>query len=68
MNTTAAEIAKDQAHRRLLDALISFTGADQNGSRAEVKDAAIELEAAQRASQKLLYPESLQQRKEKQNA
>lgn len=49
--------AKDQAHRRLLDAVISFTGAEQNGSRAEVRAAAIELEAATRASQKLLYPE-----------
>lgn len=52
-----ANMAKDRAHRRLLDAIISLTGADQNGSRAEVKAAAIELEAAREASQKLLYPE-----------
>jgi len=55
MTTTSK--AKDQAHHRLLDAVISFTGAEQNGSRAEVRAAAIELEAATRASQKLLYPE-----------
>lgn len=48
---------KDQAHRRLLDAVISFIGADQNGSREEARAAAIELEAAKRESQKLLYPE-----------
>lgn len=48
--------AKDHAHRRLLDAVISFRGADQNGSRAEVREAAIELEAAQNESQELLYP------------
>lgn len=46
----------DQAHRRLLDAVISFRGADQNGSKAEVRAAAIELEAAQKESQELLYP------------
>lgn len=57
MNRSMITIAKDQAHRRLLDAVISFTGADQNGSREEVKTAAIELEAAMRASKKLLYPE-----------
>lgn len=57
MTATAAETAKDQAHRRLLDSVISFTGAEQNGSRAEARAAAIELEAATRASQKLLYPE-----------
>lgn len=50
-------VLKDQAHRRLLDAVISLTGADQNGSREEVRAAAVELEAATRASQKLLYPE-----------
>lgn len=46
-----------KAHRRLLNAVISFVGADQNGSKAEVQAAAIELEAAKCASQKLLYPE-----------
>jgi hypothetical protein len=57
MTATTDIIAKDQAHRRLLDSVISFTGADQNGSRAEVRAAAAELEAAKRASQSLLYPE-----------
>jgi hypothetical protein len=57
MTATAAEIAKEQAHRRLLDSVISFTGAEQNGSRAEVRAAAIELEAAKKESQKLLYRE-----------
>jgi arginyl-tRNA synthetase len=54
MKTTAA---KDRAHRRLFNAVISFTGAEQHGSRVEVRAAAIELEAATRESQKLLYPE-----------
>lgn len=57
MTATAAEIAKDQAHRRLLNSVISFTAAEQNGSRAEVRAAAIELDTAKRESQKLLYPE-----------
>ena len=53
------EYNKDQAHRRLLDAVNSFTGAEQNGSREEVRAAAIELETATRISQKLLCPEKL---------
>jgi hypothetical protein len=47
---------KDQAHHRLLNAVVSFRGADQNGSKEEVRVAAIELEAAQKESQELLYP------------
>jgi hypothetical protein len=48
---------KDQAHRRLLDAIISLKGADQHGSSLEIDAAAVELEIAKRQSQKLLYPE-----------
>lgn len=55
MSTTAD--LKDQAHRRLLDAVISLQDADQNGSRLEIEAAAVELEIAKRQSQKLLYPE-----------
>lgn len=51
--------ATDHAHRRLLDAVISFQGADQHGSKAEIKAAAIELEAAKNESQNLLYPPSV---------
>lgn len=47
---------QERAHHRILNAVISFQGADQNGSRAEVRAAAIELEAAKIESQKLLYP------------
>lgn len=47
---------KDQAHSRLLNAVISFQGADQHGSKAEVRAAAIELEAAKNSSQRALYP------------
>lgn len=54
----------EHAHHRLLDAVISFMGADQNGSRAEVRAAAIELEAAKQESQKLLYPDESPNREE----
>lgn len=57
MTAKTTSIAKDLAHRCLLNAVVSFTGADQNGSRAEVRAAAIELEATKCASQKLLYSE-----------
>lgn len=47
----------DHAHRRLLNAVISYQGATQNGSQAEIQAAAIELKAAQDESQELLYPD-----------
>lgn len=49
-------IVKEHAHNRLLNAVISFTGAEQHGSREEIRSAAIELEAARRESQNLLHP------------
>lgn len=47
---------QEQAHRRLLDAVISYVGADQNGSQQEIRDAVAELHSAKDESQKLLYP------------
>ena len=58
------DTAKEHAHHRLLNAVIGFIGADQNGSRAEVRAAATELEAAKQESQKLLYPEESPNREE----
>lgn len=43
------------AHRRLLNAVISFVGATQNGSKAEIKETAIELEEATKNSESVLY-------------
>jgi len=48
----------DHAHRRLLNAVISFQGATQNGSKKEIRATAIELKAAQEESQNLLYPQT----------
>ena len=48
---------QDQAHRRLLNAVLSYIGADLHGSRAEIRAAVIELHAARDESQKLLYPD-----------
>lgn len=53
---------EDQAHRRLLNSVISFIGADQYGSSTEVREAAIELEAARQESQAILHPELTTQR------
>ncbi len=47
----------DQAHRRLLDAVISLSGAELNGSELEVIAAKLELEIAMNESQELLYPQ-----------
>jgi hypothetical protein len=46
----------EQAHRRLLNAVITYIGADQSGSQQEIRDAVAELHAAKDESQKLLYP------------
>ena len=51
----------DQAHRRLLDAVISYIGADLYGSNKEIRAAVIELHAARDESQQLLYPEVINQ-------
>lgn len=48
---------QEQAHRRLLDAVLTFVGADEDGSKAEIRAAAIELRAARENSQAILYPE-----------
>jgi hypothetical protein len=45
-----------QSHHRLLNAVISFRGADQHGSRAEIRSAAEELLAALEESQAILFP------------
>lgn len=44
------------AHMRLLNAVISFVGATQHGSKAEIRETAIELSAATENSQEILYP------------
>lgn len=46
----------DFVHWRLRNAVVSFSGADQHGSKAEIKAAAVELAAATTESQNLLYP------------
>lgn len=48
--------AQEKAHHRLLNAVISYIGADQNGSQQEIRDAVAELHASREESQKLLYP------------
>ena len=48
--------AKKLAHARLLNAVISFNGARENGSQIEIIDADAELSAAQEESLLLLYP------------
>jgi hypothetical protein len=47
---------QEKAHRRLLDAVNTYVGADQNGSQQEIKDAVAELHASRAESQNLLYP------------
>jgi hypothetical protein len=47
---------KDQAHRRLLNAVTSLMAADLSGSCLEIEAASVELEIAKRQSQKLLHP------------
>jgi hypothetical protein len=46
---------QEKAHRRLLDAVNTYIGADQNGSQQEIRDAVAELHASRAESQKLLY-------------
>ena len=45
---------QEKSHRRLLNAVISNIGADQNGSQQEIRDAVAELHASRAESQKLL--------------
>jgi hypothetical protein len=49
--------ATEQAHDRLLNAVITFIGADQHGSKAEIRASVIEMHAAIKESQKILYPD-----------
>lgn len=51
-----ADQIRDKAHRRLLNAVISFAGAGRNGSAAEMQLADIEMQAAAEHSQAVLYP------------
>lgn len=48
--------AKDHAHDRLLNAVVTFIGADQYGSKAEIRASVIEMHAAVKESQELLHP------------
>lgn len=56
MTTTEMSRAKDRAHDRLLNAVNTYIGADQGGSKAEIRAAVVELHAARHASQNLLFP------------
>lgn len=47
---------QEKAHRRLLDAVNTYIGADQTGSKQEIRDAVAELHASRAESQILLYP------------
>jgi len=49
--------AKDHAHHRLLNAVITFIDADQHGSKAELRASITEMHASVKESQALLYPE-----------
>ncbi|MDA8416572.1 MAG: hypothetical protein M0Z78_05830 [Betaproteobacteria bacterium] len=51
---------QEKAHHRLLNAVITYIGADQNGSQQEIRDAVAELHASREESQKILYPPQVQ--------
>jgi hypothetical protein len=58
--------AKCHAHDRLYFAVVSLNGAVDFGSQEEIRAAAVELKAAQKESQEVLYPaESGTNQKEK---
>lgn len=47
--------AQEQAHRRLLNAVISLSGANRSGSQHEIQAAILELDTAKQVSQAILY-------------
>lgn len=51
-----SDSAEKQAHKRLLNAVLAFVGAEQNGSKSEIRETAIALDAATKHSQAVLYP------------
>lgn len=47
----------DRVHQRLLNSVLTFIGADQYGSKVEIRASVIEMHAAVKESQELLYPD-----------
>lgn len=56
MTNMQLRYAKNQAHVRLLNAVIGFNGARRNGSQIEIIEADAELLAAHEESLLLIYP------------